>query len=123
MLFLNLAFGLVIFLAAVVIVIDSAGVLNALVQHKNSRFIYISAISVRLIVGGSLILKADQSNFPLAIAVIGWAFVFFAGFLAVIGHGHFIRLISWVLHRFAPHVRLIGLFALGFGGFILYAFV
>ena len=81
MLFLNLAFGLVIFLAAVVIVIDSAGVLNALVQQKNRRFIYISAIFVRLIVGASLILKADQSIFPLTIAVVGWAFVFIAVFL------------------------------------------
>lgn len=123
MIVLILAFGLLLFLSGIVIVIEPTSILVFLNHYKNERFVYVCAIAARLIVGVSLVVTASRAVFPLTIGVIGWLFIVSAVFLGVIGHGQFIRLMRWVLHRFAPHARLAGGLGIGLGGFLMYAFV
>lgn len=118
-----IAFGLVIFLMGAVVLFDPDSVFITLNKRRNELSVFVIAIAIRLVLGVLLVLKAGQSSFPLSISVIGWLSIITAVFLCVIGHGHFIRLISWTLKLLAPHARFAGFFAIGFGGFLLYAFV
>ena len=123
MIVLIFAFGLLLFLSGIVIVIEPTSILVFLNHYKNERFVYVCAIAARLIVGVSLVVTASRAVFPSSISVIGWLFIVSAVFLGVIGHGQFIRLMRWVLHRFASHARLAGGLGIGLGGFLMYAFV
>lgn len=120
---LIIAFALMMFLAGVLIIIEPKHSLRTLSQRKNELLVYIAAVAVRLVIGVSLVVKARESGFPVTVEAIGYLFIIAAVLLSLIGHGQFIRLISWVLNRLSAYARIGGFFAILFGGFLLYAFV
>ena len=120
---LIIAFSLAMFLAGAVIMIQPADLLKYLGKQTTHIGVYIAAIVVRLLMGFLLISRADQAKFPLIVELIGWVFLLSSVVLAVIQHGQFIRLLSWVLIRFSPYARFAGFLAGVFGGFLLYAFL
>jgi hypothetical protein len=78
---------------------------------------------VRLVLGALLVTQADLSRFPLTIELLGWLAIVAALVLAAIGRRNFQRLLVWVLSVMAPFQRAAGVFAAGFGAFLIYAFV
>jgi len=118
-----ITFGLVIFLMGAVVSLEPTRFFTKLNNLKTELFVYVAAVAVRLVLGILLVFNASQSGFPLTIKFIGWLSIIAAVVLSVIGHGQFIRLMSWVLKCLEPYAHFAGYLAIVFGGFLLIAFV
>ena len=82
--------------------------------------IYIAVI-VRLVLGSALIFVAPASLFPIVFQVFGVIAIVAAIALVLMGRERIRRFIAWWFERFsAPMVRLWLLFAMAFGGFLVY---
>ncbi len=79
------------------------------------------AVIVRLILGAALIITASGSRFPLVFLIVGWVAIV-AGLAAVfIGRERLRRFTNWWFERLSPpSIRLWVLFAMAFGGFLIY---
>ena len=79
------------------------------------------AVIVRLMLGVALIITAPGSRFPLVFQIVGWVAII-AGVAAVfIGIERLRRFTNWWFERFSPPgIRLWVLFAMAFGGFLIY---
>ena len=79
------------------------------------------AVIVRLVLGIALIIAAPDSRFPLVFPIVGWVAIV-AGVAAVfIGRERLRRFTNWWFERFSPpSIRLWLLFAMAFGGFLIY---
>ena len=116
-------FSILIFLAGIVLLINPKPLFDFLGKNLNKSYVYISAVIVRLVLGAFLVATASQSKFPVAVQILGWLFIAVAVGLVIVGNSNFKKLVSWVLSRFAPYARVSGLFAVLFGGLLLYAYV
>ena len=116
-------FGALICIAGALLLIRPLVIVNYLKSHKNSLWLYLSAIVVRLIIGYLFIVFARYSNYPIAITVIGWIAIVAALVFLLIGRTHFSRLFTWLINSAMGYARLMGMFALFFGLFIIYAFI
>ncbi len=120
---LIIVFGLLIFLAGILLIINPEVIFKVLRENSDKLWLHIGAIVMRLLLGVLLIYQASISKFPVAVEVIGWVAIFAAIFLAVIGRKNFKRLISWAFSLVKPLGRIGGILALCFGSFLIYAFV
>ena len=79
------------------------------------------AVIVRLMLGVALIITAPGSRFPLVFQIVGWVAIV-AGVAAVfLGRERLRRFTNWWFERFSPPgIRLWVLFAMAFGGFLIY---
>lgn len=79
------------------------------------------AVIVRLILGVVLIITASDSRFPTVFLIVAWIAIV-AGVAAVfIGREGLRRFTNWWFVRFSPSgIRLWLLFAMAFGGFLIY---
>ncbi len=110
-------------LAGLLLVVQPELIFNFLSKNIQKLWIYITAVVVRLIFGGLLIYMADFSNFPLVISILGWIMIIAAVVLLAIGRKTFEKLVLWVMVKFKPYGRIVGVFSLGFGMFLIYAFI
>ena len=94
---------------------------DKLMQSVGSVWIHVLAAAVRIVMGIALVLYAEQSRFPLALHIIGWIAIVAGVIIALVPHTKFTRLIRWVFDRFAPYTRIAAVFAVLFGGFLIYA--
>ena len=79
------------------------------------------AVLVRLALGLALILSAPESRFPSAFLVLGWVAIAAGVAAAFLGRERLRRFIDWWVERFSPAtIRLWVLFAMAFGGFLIY---
>ena len=120
---LIIIFGALTLLAGIVIVINPEFIFGFLRSNLDKLVIHILAVVVRFVLGILLIYQSSLSKFPLIIEVIGWLSIVAAIILAVIGCRNFNRLMSWALSLSMPFGRVGGVFAVGFGAFLIYAFV
>ena len=120
---LILIFAALTLLAGIVIVVNPEVIFGTLRNHLDKLALHVLAVVVRLVLGALLIFQSDTSRFPLAIEIIGWISIAAATILAVVGRDKFIRLMSWALSQVKPFGRVGGIAALGFGAFLIYAFV
>ena len=123
MIALIILFGVLTLLAGMVIVVNPDSVFGLLKQHVGSLALHVLAVGVRVLIGILLILEAESSRFPLVIEVIGWLSIIAAVVFALIGRCRFQRLMRWALSLAKPYGRIGGIIAIGFGAFIVYAFV
>ncbi|WP_068545320.1 hypothetical protein [Thalassotalea crassostreae] len=114
--------GALIVFAGVLLVIKPLIIIGYLKSHKDSLWLYLSAIIVRVIVGYLLIVFAKHSIYPAAITVIGWIAVVAALAFLVMGRAKFTLLLTWLINSAMGYARLMGILAIIFGSFILYAF-
>jgi hypothetical protein len=84
---------------------------------------HILAVIIRLVLGVFMILESNVSRFPSLIEVIGWISIIAAIVLGIIGRRYFNSLMKWALSLSQPLGRIGGIFAMGFGAFLVYAFV
>lgn len=120
---LIIIFGVMTLLAGIVIVINPEVIFGLLRSNHDKLAIHILAVVVRLIIGSLLISQSGLSKYPLVIEILGWLSVVAALSLAVMGRHNFHRLMSWVLKFLKPFGRVGGVFAIAFGGVLIYAFV
>jgi len=79
------------------------------------------AVLVRLVLGLALILFAPASLFPLVFLILGWVAIAAGVIAAFLGRDRLRRFVNWWVERFSPPaVRVWVLFALAFGGFLIY---
>jgi len=82
--------------------------------------IYVAVI-VRLVLGVALIIAAPESRFPSVFLVLGWVAIVAAVAGALMGRERLRRFVNWWFERFSPPtIRVWVLFAMGFGGFLIY---
>ncbi len=120
---LIILFGALILLAGSIIVINPDLIFGLLNRHANSLGLHVLAVVVRVIIGVLLIVEAEVSRFPLVIEIIGWLSIAAAAVFALIGRRNFLRLMNWALSLTKPYGRIGGMIAIGFGVFLIYAFV
>lgn len=118
-----IVFGALVAVVGVIIIINPELIFGFLKQNIQKTSLHITAVVVRLLLGVLLISSADVSRFPLVVEVLGWLSIVAALVFAAVGRRNFIRLMSWALSLSQPMGRLGGVFASGFGGFLVYAFV
>ena len=79
------------------------------------------AVIVRLMLGVALIITAPGSRFPLVFQIVGWVAIVAGVAAAFIGRERLRRFTNWWFERFSPSgIRLWVLFAMAFGGFLIY---
>ncbi len=94
---------------------------DLITRHIGSLSLQVLAVVIRLVLGVVLILYADQSRFPLTLQVLGCIAVAAAVLGAILPRDTFQKLISWALDKFSGYMRVGGVGALVFGGFLIYA--
>ena len=121
----NLIFAFAIFMlfAGLIIIINPAIIFNLLRKNTNKLWLYFIAILARLLLGTLLVFQANASKFPHAIDLLGWVFIVAAIIFIIIGRKKFKQLISWATQLVKPIGRVTGVLAIGFGAFLIYAFV
>jgi hypothetical protein len=79
------------------------------------------AVLVRLALGFALILSAPESRFPSVFLVLGWVAIAAGVAAAFLGRERLRKFVNWWVERFSPAtIRLWVLFAMAFGGFLIY---
>jgi len=113
-------FGLLIAIIGMVILIAPAPVRAVMESMRNRRALY-GAIAVRIVMGAFFVFASDACAWPQAIGTLG-VVMLAAGFAGLfIGPGRLRLLMTW-FDRLPDSVwRLLSLFAIGFGAFVVYA--
>ena len=120
---LIIIFGILTLLAGIIIIINPETIFGFLRNNSDRLGLHILAFATRLVLGILLIFHYEFSKFPFVIQIIGWLSIVAAIVFAVIGRRNFNRLMSWALSLVNPIGRVGGVMAIGFGGFLVYAFV
>ena len=119
--YIIILFGAATLLSGIIIVINPETVFGPIRRNLESLNLHILAVVVRIIIGVALIMYAAGSKYPTAILIVGWVSIFAAAVLGLIGRTNFKRLMSWALGLTDSFGRVSGLFAMLFGGFLIYA--
>jgi len=120
---LLIIFGILTFLAGIVILINPEIIFGFLRKNLDKQILHILAVVIRLVLGAFLVLESDISRFPLVIEIMGWLSIIAAIILGIIGRRHFNSLMTWSLSLSKAFGRIGGIIALLFGAFLIYAFV
>lgn len=123
MTFIIIFFGLMIFLASVIIVVDPEIIFGLVRNNLEKVSLHVLAIGIRLFIGILLIQYAAESKFPTIIEIMGWFSLAAGVVFSVIGRRHFLSLVSWAFSLLKPYGRIGGVMGILFGGFLIYAFV
>ena len=82
------------------------------------------AVIVRLVLGLALIFSAPVSRFPRVFLILGGIAIGAGVAAAILGRKRLRSFVHWWLERFSPSsIRVWVVFALGFGGFLIYGMV
>ena len=120
---LIILFGVLIFVAGLVLLIRPQLILGMMETNGEKTWLYLSAIGVRVVLGVILIQQAAFSKFPMLIEALGWIALIAAFAFMALGRQRFTRLMVWIIEKMKPYARVGGSFALIFGAFLVYAFV
>ena len=120
---LILLFGLLTFIAGIIILFDPEIIFGVIRDNLDKAGLQVVAIVLRLVLGILLIEYAPLSRFPLTIEVLGWLSIAAAVTFILIGRNNFLQLMRWALSLLKPYGRIGGVFAAGFGAFLVYAFI
>jgi uncharacterized membrane protein HdeD (DUF308 family) len=123
MIILIILFGLLTLLAGVIIVINPEIIFGYLRDNLDRPWLQLVAVAARLVLGILLIYTAGLSRFPLIIELLGWLSIAAAITFALMGRQRFLKLMSWAFSLLKPYGRIGGLFAMAFGGFLVYAYI
>jgi hypothetical protein len=115
-------FSALIILAGLLLLINPEIIFQFVEQNMHSLWMYVTAILVRLVIGVMLVLTASQSRFPATIKVLGFLFLIVALIILFMGREGLHHFISSLLSEFLAYARIVGVIAMVFGGFIIYAF-
>lgn len=109
-------------LAGILLLIKPDIIIGWIENKMENISLYIFAIVVRLVFGILFIMAAKESRYPGVLKFIGYLFVLAAIILIVIGQENFQHFIYSLIPDVEPFAPFIGLLAMAFGGFLIYAF-
>ena len=118
-----LLFAFLTFIAGIIILFDPEIVFGVIRDNLDKVGLQVIAVALRLVLGILLVEYASVSRFPLIIEVLGWLSIAVAVTFMLIGRANFLRLMNWALSLLKPYGRIGGIFAAGFGAFLIYAFI
>ena len=118
-----LLFAFLIFIAGIIILFDPEIIFGVIRDTLDKPALQVVAVVLRLVLGILLIEYSAVSRFPLTIEIIGWLSIAAALTFMLIGRTNFLRLMNWALSLLKPYGRTGGVFAAGFGAFLIYAFI
>lgn len=116
-------FCALIILAGFILLIEPEIIFNFVEQNMHSMWMFVTAIFVRLLIGVLLVLSAKASRFPATIKILGFLFIIVALIILFMGREGLQHFISSLLSAFLAYARIVGVLAMVFGGFIIYAFM
>ncbi len=119
--YIILLFGTLIAFGGVALLIKPDIIFSIFTKHVNSIGLHLFAIIIRFVLGVVLVIGASESRFPLILQILGWLSVSVALVLGVIGRARFQSLIKWAINLAPAFRSLAGIFAVLFGGFLVYA--
>ena len=120
---LIIIFGILTFMAGIVILINPEIIFGFLRKNLDKPILHFLAVIIRLVIGAFLVLESNISRFPLLIGIIGWLSIIAAIILGIIGRRYFNSLMTWALSLSKTYGRIGGILAMVFGTFLIYAFV
>jgi len=120
---LIILFGALTLHAGIVIVINPEVIFGYLRTNLDKLSLHILAVVIRLVIGALLISQSNVAKFPFVIEILGWLSIAAALILGIMGRRNFNRLMYWALSLSKPLGRASGVFAAGFGAFLIYVFV
>ena len=100
-----LVFGILILIVGAIILVKPDTIFGLLRRHAESIGIHVLAVVVRLILGVALVTYAAESNYPIALKIIGWLSLTAALILGVIGRSRFKSLMNWAMNLVSPYGR------------------
>lgn len=115
-------FGILIILAGISLLIKPEIILAWIENNMESTALYVTAIVARLALGVLFLVVAKESLYPAAIKVFGYLFVLAAIILFFIGQESFQDFISSLIPHVNPYAPIVGVLAIAFGAFLIYAF-
>ena len=118
-----LLFAFLTFIAGIIILFDPEIIFGVIRDNLNKPELRVVAVVLRLVLGILLVEYAPVSRFPLVIEVLGWLSIAAAVTFMLIGRANFLRLMNWALSLLKPYGRIGGIFAAGFGAFLIWAFI
>jgi hypothetical protein len=116
-------FGLLVFLAGAIIVVNPEIIFGFLRDNLEKVSLNVFAIGIRVVLGILLIQYADESRYPAIIEILGWLSIAAALIFLVIGRRRFLSLMSWAFSLLKNYGRVGGLVTMAFGAFLVHAFV
>ena len=116
-------FATFMLLVGLIIIIKPLIIYKLLKKNSGKIWLYITAILARVLLGALLVYQASLSRFPHAVDLLGWIIIVAAIVFILMGHRKFTQLMSWAIQLMNSFGRITGLLALGFGAFLIYAFV
>lgn len=119
--YIVLLFGALISLGGILMLLKPDVIFKLFAKHTDSVGLHVFAVVVRIFLGIALIVAALQSRFPVILQVLGWLSIITAFVLVVMGRARFKGLINWALCMRSPLKRLVGVIAVLFGMFLVYA--
>ena len=114
-------FGILLILAGLSLVVDPDIVYNFIIERSDDLWLYVTAISVRLLMGFMLIWTASESRYPIVIKILGYLFIAAAIVIILLGHEQFQEIISSLIPELRSFDRIGGLIGMAFGGFLVYS--
>ena len=116
-------FGLMTCLAGVIIIYNPEIIFGVIRDNLDKPGLQVVAVVLRLVLGILLVEYATVSRFPLVIEVLGWLSIAAALTFMLIGRTNFLKLMNWALTLLKPYGKIGGVFAAGFGAFLMWAFI
>ncbi|MGD8347429.1 MAG: hypothetical protein PVI83_09290 [Lysobacterales bacterium] len=123
MTWLAVCFGSLLALAGVLLLVRPGCFIAFIEGSGEQAWFYYSAVGGRAVLGLLLIRVAAVSRYPLVIEILGWVILAAALILALLGRAGFSRLLDRMMGWLRSVTWLAGIFAMFFGGFLVYAFV
>lgn len=116
---------LVALLGALIVILGAVGVVSparfrGMFTAMPARTRYVFAVVTRLAMGALLWFLADELRHPQVMRILAVIAVVAAVVILVIGQAKLDRFVDWWLARPDSLMRVSGLFAAAFGGFLVY---
>lgn len=115
-------FGILIILISIFLLIKPESIYDWLGDNLDNTSMYISAIVGRLVFGILFVTAAKESKYPTGIKFLGYLMIIAAIIFIFNGIEGFQDFMSSLIPNIKPYAFLHGLFGMGIGGLIIYAF-
>ena len=116
-----LIFAVLISIAGLVLIANPNYIFGVFRRYGDTLGLQVFAVIVRVVLGLALLFSAPESNYPVALEILGWLTLTVALALGVIGRKRFKSIIDWSLDVSPSVQRVMGLAGILFGVFLFYA--
>jgi len=115
--------GVLIFLLGILLLVQPEIIFGWMEDHKESSWLYVSAIVVRIVFGVLLIIAAKASKHPLVVKGFAYLAIIAALIFLFIGKESFQEFLSSIIPHLKSYDIMIGVIAMLLGCFLFYTFL